>query len=331
MTQPCVYVDYADAKGVAGMVIGGMTVAERVLRDAARSGATRAVVRADRLPALPPLALAVEVIPATAAPPSDAATIPGDVIAGQRIVDARSRKLAESALLQTCRRPYDGLGDRYVIRAISLRLTRLFCALGISPNQVTSLNVVIGLVACLVVTRGTPSTFVAAGALMFLQVVLDSCDGEIARIRHMHSAFGMWLDNTSDDVIDTAFVACLGIGMGGVFAIVGICAAIVRGLVALAVHVAVARMGKPGDVMAFKWWFDTDDDDLSERYEPTMSLGMVLRAFGRRDLYVLVWAASCIAQVPVAGLFLGSVNAVVHGVMGLLHIVKRAKPSPRTL
>lgn len=323
MTQSSVYVDYADAKGVAGMVIGGMTVAERVLRDAARSGATRAVVRGDALPVLPALSLAVEVIPPTASPPSDVPPIPGDVIAGQRIVDEGSRKLAESALLQTCRRPYDGLGDRFVIRAISLRITRLCCVLGISPNQVTSLNIVVGLLACLLVTRGTTNAFLAAGGLMFLQVILDSCDGEIARIRHMHSAFGMWLDNTSDDVIDTAFIACLGIGMGGIWAIVGIAAATVRGLVALTIHITVARMGKPGDVMAFKWWFDTDDDNLAERYEPTMSLGMVVRAFGRRDFYVLVWAFSCIAQVPLVGLFLGSVNAVVHGVMGLLHISKR--------
>jgi phosphatidylglycerophosphate synthase len=155
---------------------------------------------------------------------------------------------------------------------------------------------------------------------MFAQVVLDSCDGELARIRHLHSKFGMTLDNTSDDVIDNLFLACVGIGMGGVWMIIGVTAASMRALVALWTHVAVALAGKPGDVLAFKWWFDEADETLAERYDTGTSLLSVLRAFGRRDLYCLIYAGSCAAQVPVVGLFVGVVNALVHFALLVVHI-----------
>ncbi|MBA3820331.1 MAG: hypothetical protein H0X17_15675, partial [Deltaproteobacteria bacterium] len=57
-----IFVDYRGREAVAAMVIGGMSVVERVLRHAARTGASHAVVRAGRLPPLPALALVVEVV-----------------------------------------------------------------------------------------------------------------------------------------------------------------------------------------------------------------------------------------------------------------------------
>src|SRR5213075_525221 len=125
---------------------------------------------------------------------------------------------------------------------------------------------------------GTRTAFVAAGALIFVQVVLDSCDGELARIRFMHSRLGMILDNGSDDVIDNLFVAMLGIGLGGIWVPIGVGAAIGRGLSALMIHVDVARRGKVGDVLAFKWFFDAEDEALQERFETKGSVLGVVRA-----------------------------------------------------
>ena len=102
-----------------------------------------------------------------------------------------------------------------MFRAFSLRLSALFCALRITPNQITWVNVAVGLAACVFAARGTNGDFAIAGALMACQAVLDSCDGEVARLRHLSSRFGMWLDNTSDDLIDNLFVAMLGVGIGG--------------------------------------------------------------------------------------------------------------------
>ncbi len=316
-----VYVDYRGREAIPAMVVGGMTVVERVLREAAKAGAERAVVHGDALPPLPAIGLEVELRPAAAAPPTDAQPIAGDTIAGVTISDEPSRRRASRALWRSCRRPHDGLGDKYVIRAISTRISRLLCRLGATPNQVTIANIAIGLVACGVVVLGTPAAFAAAGALMFAQVVLDSSDGELARIRFMHSRLGMILDNGSDDLIDNLFVAMLAIGIGGIWMPIGVGAATGRGLSALMIHVDVARRGKPGDILAFKWFFDSADEPLVDRFETKGSLFGTVRAFGRRDLYVLVWTASCLAGFPIVGLCLSIALSVAYFGLAVAHVI----------
>lgn len=323
-----VFVDYADRGELPRMAICGVSVAERVLRAAAGSGAQRAVVRAHegQLPALPVLPIAVEVIAASAPAPDEATPVAGDVIAGVAITDVATRRAASRALLQTCRRSYDGLGDRYVIRALSLRLSAVWCRLGITPNQITWVNILVGLAACALAPLGTYLGFALAGGLMFVQVVLDSCDGEVARLRFLSSKFGMWLDNVSDDVIDNAFLALLAIGVGGFWTWVGITAAVLRSACALMIHLDVARAGRPGDIMSFTWFFDTGGEDLGERFEtgkPSV-MGLV-RSAGRRDFYILVWTVTCLAGVPVVGLVLGIAVSLGYFGLGAAHVLLRRR------
>jgi phosphatidylglycerophosphate synthase len=315
-----VYLDYRGRDGVPAMVVGGMTVVERALREAARAGADKAIVHG-AIPALPPLGIAVEVRAESEEPPADATPIDAATIAGVPISDEVSRRRASRALWRSCRRPYDGLGDKYVIRGISTRLSRMLCRIGATPNQVTVANIVIGLAACVIVAFGTQTALIAAGALMFAQVVLDSCDGELARIRFMHSRLGMILDNGSDDLIDNLFVAMLALGIGGVWAPIGIAAACARACSALMIHIDVARRGKAGDILAFKWFFDTEGEQLSDRFETKGSVAGTVRAFGRRDLYVLVWAATCIAGVPLIGLVLSIALSTVYFCLAIAHLV----------
>ncbi len=327
LASDTVFVDYAGRGELPRIAICGVSIAERVLRKAAEGGAARVIVRADadQLPALPPLGVPVDVIPADA-PVPEVPTVPGDVIAGVEITDARTRRAAARALLQSCRRSYDGLGDRYVIRALSLRLSAVWCRLGITPNQITIVNILVGLVACVLPPLGTATGFQLAGALMFVQVVLDSCDGEVARLRFLSSKFGMWLDNVSDDVIDIGFTITLGIGIGGVWMWIGITAAVLRSLCALMIHVDVARAGRPGDIMSFTWFFDTGGEDLADRFETTRpSVMSLVRAAGRRDFYVLVWTATCLAGVPVVGLVLGVAVGVGYFGLAAAHVILKRR------
>lgn len=316
-----VFVDYAGREAVAAMHVGGMTVVERVLREAAKAGAARAVVRGDGLPALPSLPLAVETVGGSAAARGE--PIAADVVAGVRVTDERTRRAAQRALLQSCRRPYDGVGDRYVIRPISLRMTGALARLGVTPNQVTLANIVVGMVAC---AAAGGAHWLIAGPLMLLQVVLDSCDGELARIRFMHSKLGMWLDNGSDDVIDNLFVAMVGVGMGGGWAILGIAAGSARALVALMIYVELWKAGRPGDVMSFAWWFDKPSEALTERYDDqTTSVLGILRGLGRRDVYVLVYGACCTLLFPFGALALGVGVCATYFGMGVGHVMARRR------
>lgn len=322
-----VFVDYAEAPSVAAMRVGGMTVAERVLREAARAGATAAVVRVDTdaLPAMSELPLAIERIPLTADAP-ELPRVDGRTIAGIEISDEASRRRAGRALLQSLRRPHDGLGDRFVIRPISLRLTALLCRLGATPNQVTCANILIGLVACAFAAGSTSTARITAGVAIILQVILDSCDGELARLRYMSSKLGMWLDNVSDDVIDALFLVALGVGVGGPWLYVGLGAALAKGTVALMIHIDVARRGKAGDILAFQWFFDGTDEDLADRFDTDQfSVLGVGRAFGRRDLYLLVWGTACIVGIPELALGLAAAISGVYFGLGVAHVVAKSR------
>jgi phosphatidylglycerophosphate synthase len=320
-----VVLDYPAGDRVAARRIGGMSVLERTLREAARAGATRAYVRAEAatLPPLPTLAITIERMEPGAAIPADATPIAGDVVGGVRVTDDASARAAMRALLASCRRPYDGLGDRYVIRYLSLSLTRVLCHTPVRPNHVTLANIAVGLSACWFASRGTSVGFALAGALIFLQVVLDSCDGELARIRHRHSRAGMILDNVSDDVIDNTFIACLGLGLGGAWAWIGPVAAGARALVAVMIYADTARQGKFGDVMAFRWWFDGGEETSTVEVYARPTALTVVRSLGRRDLYGVVFGATCAVGLPQAAFGLGLTICVGYAGLGLVHATRR--------
>jgi hypothetical protein len=113
----------------------------------------------------------------------------------------------------------------------------------------------------------------------------------------------------------------MAIGIGGVWAPIGVAAAIGRGLSALMIHVDVARRGKAGDILAFKWFFDSEGEALSDRFETKGSVAGTVRAFGRRDLYVLVWVASCFAGIPLIGLVLSIALSTVYFCLAIAHLV----------
>ncbi len=327
-----VVIDYPADDRVAAMRIGGMSVLERILREAARAGATRAIVRADaaRVPALPGLALTVEVLGRDAAVPAEAAVIAGDVIGGVRVTDRASARVAMRALLRACRRSYDGVADRYVIRYASLPLTGVLSHTPVTPNQVTVANIAVGLAACWYASRGTTLGLALAGGLFLLQLVLDSIDGELARIRHRHSRVGMTLDNVGDDVVDNLFVAALGWGLGGPWVWIGAGAALGRGLVAIMVYVELISQGHGGDLMAFHWWFDRPDATPTERFTARVTPMTVVRALGRRDLYGLVFGVTCLVGLPVIGLGLGVAISCSSFAFGVMHAAHRlCNPAPR--
>ncbi|RMH45214.1 MAG: CDP-alcohol phosphatidyltransferase family protein [Deltaproteobacteria bacterium] len=306
------------------MRVAGMTVLERHLRDGARRGHTRAVVRAAAgdVPPLPPLPIDVSFAPPDAPAPPDAEVVRGDELLGVRLDGERARRAVEWALLQTCRRPYDGPGDRHVIRPISLRITRALSRTAITPNQVTAVALALGLAAAALAAAGGRAATAVAGALMLAQVVLDSVDGELSRVRHMGSQLGMWLDNLSDDLVDNLIVAALGAGLGGPWVAVGAAAALARGFSAWVTYRGARNVGRPGDVMAFRWWFE-DGDTPEQAYGATRGPLEAARALGRRDTYMLVFGAACMAGVPQIAFALGVANSVAYFALAAIHLIRR--------
>ncbi len=89
-------------------------------------------------------------------------------------------------------------------RVFSNRLTALFIKLPLTPNHITSLSLVSGILAGFFLSNGEYAAAVAGALFYQLSCVLDNCDGEVARAKNMRSKFGEWYDITADFVVDLA-------------------------------------------------------------------------------------------------------------------------------
>ncbi|MFW5875761.1 MAG: CDP-alcohol phosphatidyltransferase family protein [Myxococcota bacterium] len=76
----------------------------------------------------------------------------------------------------------------------------------LTPNGVTLLAVVVGLVAGAMWLWGTPGAMVAGGVLLWTSAILDGADGILARAKNMQSDFGRALDGSADMIVAIATV-----------------------------------------------------------------------------------------------------------------------------
>jgi phosphatidylglycerophosphate synthase len=312
-------IDCPPQAGRPTLRIGRLSLLEWLIRDRIRAGAERVVVRGQNLPVLPPVSMPVEYVPADAPLPAGAEVTPGDELLGIKIVDRASRRRARRALLETCRRPYDGLVDRYLIRYLSLRITNLLWSTPVRPNHITVVSILLGLFGAVLAAK---RAFAWGGLALFAQVVLDSVDGELARLRFQYSRFGKILDNVGDEVVDVGFIAAVGIGLGGVWVTLGFVAAAIRLLAATTLYTAFIRAGKDPDPIDFHPWFD---DDTTQSYYYKLTPGVLLRSPTRRDFYSVAWA---LAAALGAGWFVvvtGGALGIGYSTILFLHFVVKGR------
>jgi phosphatidylglycerophosphate synthase len=119
---------------------------------------------------------------------------------------------AERRLYSSLKGEFEGVVDRYFNRKLSRWCTRGFVALGWSPNTVTIMATVIGLLAAAGFAFGTYAAGVGAALLFQLAAIIDCSDGEVARLTFTESAFGAWLDLALDNVVHMAIFSGIAIG-----------------------------------------------------------------------------------------------------------------------
>ena len=110
---------------------------------------------------------------------------------------------------------------RLYMRRVSPYLTRFFLAAGLSANAVTALMIPVGLLAALALSFAGVLPALAAVLLVQLQLLLDCCDGEVARWRQTFSPKGIYLDQLSHYTTEAALVAALGVRADGGWSSVG--------------------------------------------------------------------------------------------------------------
>jgi phosphatidylglycerophosphate synthase len=309
--------------------VGGVTALERKLREVAKQGAKRAVIAGARVDFERPLPIAIDYVPAGTAPPLGARVERADVVAGVELVDADAARRAEWALIRTMNKAHEGPVDALVNWRFSMRITRALShrSLKVTPNHVTICAILVGLAAAACVATGTWALMALGGVLLEVNSILDSVDGELARLRFQYSKLGQWLDNLSDDVIDNVFILASAYAIGGTWWWLGVAAVAGRVIVAVSTYIWVYAKTGTGDVFAFRWWFESEKATAAEVYSPKSVLTW-LRSLGRRDTYVFIWMIVLACRLPhwivVHGLVMAAINVSLLVLHFLLFRRRRA-------
>ena len=318
------FVDVGAAGGHA-MSCGGLPVLERVLRVAAKAGATRALVPAAPIALRPDLPIAVEWIAPAEPAPAGVRVIPGDVVSGVTIRDAASLREAEHALVAGLGKSFEGPFDKYFNSIFSRPITTALMRTKIRPNHITIAATVIGLVGAALLLRRTWSAYALAGTLLEIQCILDSCDGEIARLKYQGSRLGQWLDTLTDGILDNAFVACAALAAGGTWQTVGLAMVAARMYVEIYVYVDVYRRTRTPDQAQFRLWYEDERASADEIYD-YRTFNSWFRSLGRRDVFVAAYWLFCLANLPQGVVLYASVMNFSSAVGMSLHVgMKRVR------
>lgn len=99
------------------------------------------------------------------------------------------------------------LADRYVHRPLAALLVRALIRTPMTPNQVTLLSGAVGVLSGAALAWGAdrPAARLLGGILLFVAVVFDCSDGQLARARGTFSTTGAVLDGMSDYAVGLSF------------------------------------------------------------------------------------------------------------------------------
>jgi phosphatidylglycerophosphate synthase len=205
------------------------------------------------------------------------------------------------------------------LRHLSIHVTRALLPTHISPNGVTWLMIVVGVLGALALPLPGLWGPVIAVVAMQVQILLDCSDGEVARWRQRFSPAGIYLDRVGHYLTEAAIPFALGlradgwswrepVAVGG-WTVLGLLVAV---LVLLnkaftdLVHVARAKTGRP-----------LLEDVAATSRSKVSGMAAVRRAFG----YVPIFRAFIAVEASLLALVAGVVDVVRGDLWGTQWLV----------
>ena len=98
---------------------------------------------------------------------------------------------------------------------ISKPISRIVVKTSLTPNQITIISGIFGIVGAYLLTNQSSTSLIYAAVFIQLFTILDLVDGDIARMKGLQSHFGKWLDIFFDKLND--FLIILGLSVGVYF------------------------------------------------------------------------------------------------------------------
>jgi archaetidylinositol phosphate synthase len=143
-------------------------------------------------------------------------------------------------------------------------LARPLIRLGVTPNQITALHLVMGLGIVATMIWGTPQANLWAGVAWLVACLLDRLDGEVARIGNMTSVAGHRFDDLVDTTLSSLYFLGLGLGLrgapyGGVAVVAGVLACVAQFTLSRVAEAYDSQAAGDDKILASRWGFDADD------------------------------------------------------------------------
>jgi hypothetical protein len=118
----------------------------------------------------------------------------------------------DRVLLDSAVKASDGFFTTFFVSPYSRFIARWAARRGFTPNQVTTVSVLLGLLAAASFATGERWAMVAGALLLQVSFTTDCVDGQLARYTRTFSKFGAWLDSIFDRTKEYAVFAGLAIG-----------------------------------------------------------------------------------------------------------------------
>lgn len=195
--------------------------------------------------------------------------------------------------LQSVEGTLDGVVDRYVNRKVSRPLSRLFMQLRCSPNVITLLSMIIGLGGAACFATGSYPAGIAGALLFQLAVIIDCCDGEVARLTFAESRLGQALDLVSDNIVHVAVFA--GIAWGAYqenLASSGYLPLLLGGIAVLSTGVSLWGVNRVKSLKANALLWRRMRQVDRTRFD------FILGRVANRDFSIVVLACACLGVLP---------------------------------
>jgi phosphatidylglycerophosphate synthase len=129
-------------------------------------------------------------------------------VAAEQIVDYdEDRVLLDSAVKAS-----DGFFTTFFVSPYSRYIARWAAHRGFTPNQITTVSVLLGLVAALLFATGDRWGLIAGAVMLQIAFTTDCVDGQLARYSRQFSKLGAWLDSVFDRTKEYLCFAGLAVG-----------------------------------------------------------------------------------------------------------------------
>lgn len=101
----------------------------------------------------------------------------------------------------------------YVIRPVSFPITKVLWQMGISPNFMTFLGLLLGWSSLLLLGGGTTTSLILGSLLFNLYTLTDCVDGNLARLKPSRVPVGRFFDSLVSLLVEPFLFLALGIGL----------------------------------------------------------------------------------------------------------------------